>query len=767
VRPAQGRERPIFFEEDHDMRLILFCLCICLGLAVSWPARADLPVPENPLWKPIVDEVYLQEVGSLIKTDHPLNAVAVFDGKAYVGDEKGVWLVDGDALKPVDGPKGGVTRLTALAGALWAAGPKGLWRYDGAQWAALTDDAVTGLCLHNGQVVYASGSGLHAVDGEAAVLLAEAGGAPLLGVTSYGGTLYVHDGRRVGLLERGQIVYDFIADWGTLQRDCAVRDLMAYGSRLYAATDEGLGLLRGMTWYEIRGEDGLCYEDTTCLARGFDDDLWIGTMRGAVRNVAGEYQFFGYPRWIPSDKVNAIACCERAVYIATDGGLGVIAYEPYTLAKKAAYYERWLDEWGQKRLGFIHSIFLIDGEWQREVSDNDVGYSSHYFAAKCFEYAVTGSPDARIAAVDMMRSMKWSEEITPIDGFPARSIYAVGEPCLKAQHGSGGLPAEWHATPDGLWEWKGDTSSDETDAHVYATTLFLRLVANDEERAWATEHLQRLVGHIVDNGFCLRDVDGQPTRWARWDPEYLQTPYGYYARGLNGMEAFNYMTTAFHFTGDPKFSAAKEKLIGWNYFADILRQKLTFPLDNFCHFDDRLAFYSYYPLIMHETDPELKTLWLRSLERSWEIKRIGAAPWFNFIYGALTGNDCEMPRAVGHLREWPLDLRRHSFTNSHRDDLFTPDGYRMYSERPRPFSPRETEPNRWDGDFMRLDGTLGGNVVADPGGWLDAYWMARYYGMVTAPQTTDPELVTVPKRDVQLGAKPYEGPPRPKLRHEQ
>lgn len=74
---------------------------------------------------------------------------------------------------------------------------------------------------------------------------------------------------------------------------------------------------------------------------------------------------------------------DKAVYLATDGGVGIITYEPFTLAKKAAYYERWLEEWGQKRLGFVHSLNLIDGQWVREVSDNDVGYSSHYMAAKC------------------------------------------------------------------------------------------------------------------------------------------------------------------------------------------------------------------------------------------------------------------------------------------------------------------------------------------------------------------------------------------------
>ncbi|MBX7258502.1 MAG: hypothetical protein K1Y02_19220 [Candidatus Hydrogenedentes bacterium] len=738
----------------------------CVLLTAIVPAFADLPIPQNPMWKPVEDEVYLQEVGSLVKSDDALRAVAVFNNTAYVGDTHGVAVVKGESLERIAGPAGAVSKLKVLAGALWATADDGLWKFDGTAFIRVTEQVPADLCEHNGKIVLATNDNLSTLEGSTISPLTEGGHSKLLGVASYGGTVYVHDGKRIGLYARGRIEFDNITDWGTLERGCTIRDMMAMGSRLILATDEGLCVLRGMTWYRTVGEDGLCYEDTTTLARGFDSDLWIGTMRGAIRNVGDAYHYFGHPRWIPNDKVNAIACSKDTAYIATDSGLGIITYEPYTLAKKAAYYERWLNEWGQKRLGFIHALFLINGEWEREVSDNDVGYSSHYLNAKCFEFAVTGDPKVRAEAVDMMKSVKWSEEITSIDGFPARSIYAANEPCAKAQHGSGGLPAEWHATPDGLWEWKGDTSSDETDAQVYETNLFLRLVANDEEKVWATEHLHRVVGHIVDNGFCLRDVDGQPTRWARWDPEYLQTPLGYYARGLNGMEAFNYVTTAFHYTRDPKFSAAKDRLIGWNYFEDILRQKLTFHPGFFTHFDDRLAFYSYFPLILHETDPDLKALWLRSLERSWEVKRIEAVPWFNFIYGALTGNDCETERAVAHLREWPLDLRRHSYVNSHRDDLYTPKGYRAYSERVKPLSPRETEPNRWDGNFMQLDGGNNGTVVADPGGWLDAYWMGRYYGMITAPQTKDKNLTTVPERGLHLGAKPYDGPPRPKLRHE-
>ena len=34
-------------------------------------AAGQLAIPANPLWEPMVDDVYLQEVGSLIDTESP------------------------------------------------------------------------------------------------------------------------------------------------------------------------------------------------------------------------------------------------------------------------------------------------------------------------------------------------------------------------------------------------------------------------------------------------------------------------------------------------------------------------------------------------------------------------------------------------------------------------------------------------------------------------------------------------------------------------
>ncbi|HNT89806.1 MAG TPA: hypothetical protein PKL84_18230, partial [Candidatus Hydrogenedentes bacterium] len=444
---------------------------------------------------------------------------------------------------------------------------------------------------------------------------------------------------------------------------------LSLGSCLYVATDRGVAVLRGMALTALQGKDGLPYEDTTCLARGFDGDLWIGTTRGAIRKTADEFHYFGADHWLPGDRVHDIAAGDRVVYIGTDRGLAVIRFEPYTLLKKAAHFERQLDEWGHKRLGFVHKLYWLDDEngWVREVSDNDGGHTAHYLAAMCFKYAATGDESARAEAVDTFKAMVWLEEITPKEGFIARSIWSVqGDKGQRGRHGSGGLPAKWYPTEDGLWYWKGDTSSDEVNAHIYSVALFHDLVAQGPEKARAATHIARIATHIMDNGWVLRDMDGKPTRWGRWDPEYLLRPYGFEARGLNGMEAQTYMRTAYALTGDDKFEQGYQQLLQWRYHTYTVRQKLTFPPESVVPWDDELAFRCYHPLLTYTTDPDMRSIYLRSLERSWEVMRMQHMPFFNFTYGGLTGNDCKIDRAVKHLREWSLDVVGHSFRNSHR-----------------------------------------------------------------------------------------------------
>ncbi|MBI4559253.1 MAG: hypothetical protein HY706_16835 [Candidatus Hydrogenedentes bacterium] len=747
-------------------RRIAYSILTLVLTGVSISTFADLPIPKNPRWKPVVDEVYLQEVSDRIETEQRLLAVAVLNNTAYVGNHDGVYRVEGDKLVHAGGPRSEIRRLRVLDDALWATGPKGLWRYASGTWTKVATGPYVDVCLHVSDVVVASERTVYRLESEHLTPInRHPARLPIEGVASYGETVYVRHATQVGFIQEGEFNYEDVQDWGHLPLTAITRDMLAVGSRLLAPTDKGLAVLRGMTWNTLTGADGLCYEDTTCVAEGFDGDYWVGTMSGAIRAVKDDFHYFGCDRWIPHEKVNAIACGDKVAYIATDGGLGIISYEPYTLQKKAAWYKRWIDEWGMRRLGFISTLNRADdGRYVRFLSDNDVGWLCHYLDALCFEYAVTGDPAVRAEAVDAFKTVKWSEEVTPIEGFPARAIYAVGEEANLAATGSAGRPSEWNLTADGLWKWKGDTSSDEIASQYFTMAIFYELVAQGDEKALVQEHVQRMTDHIIDNGWVLRDLDGKPTVWARWEPEFIYSPHHTDERGLNSAQALNIIATAKHIVGDTeKYRKAQAQLLEWGYPENTLRTKIVFP--NYTHFDDRLAFLGYFPLLNYETDPRLRAMYVRSLQRGWEIKRFENQTWFNYLYGALTRNDCQNEAAVQHLRDYPLECINYRFTNSHRHDLEVPKGYTNYVTDTRALGPREQGVRRWDRDPLELDGG-GDYAIVDPSSYLDAYWMGRYYGFIKAPTTTDPKLLTVEKRGLQLGAKPYGGPPRPKLRHE-
>lgn len=462
---------------------------------------------------------------------------------------------------------------------------------------------------------------------------------------------------------------DFI-DWGSLP-SYNTRDMLSCGSRLLISTERGLAVLRGAALSVIKGSDGLPIENTTCLTKGFDSDIWIGTANGAVRMLQDDWHYFGADQWLPGKYVNDIAVGERVVYIATDKGISILKYEPYTLLKKAAYYERHIDEWGHKRMGFIHKLYKKGDEWVREISDNDGGNTATYLAAMCYKYAITRDETARKEAVESFNAMIWLQRITPVEGFFARAIWSTtGDKDEMASQGSGGLPAKWYPTKDGKWFWKGDTSSDEVTSHFYAVALFYDLVAEGKEKEMAREHLKRIASYILENGWVLKDMDGKATRWGHWNPEYLLHPYGFVDRGLNGLEALTFMEAAYHVTGDEKFKTGLQQLIAWGYDQNTIRQKNVFPPENIAPWDDDLAFESYNTILRYTTDPDLRSVLLRSLERTWEVKRMDHTPWFNFSYGSLTGNDCESDKAVKYLRDYKLDCIEYNFRNSDRDDLF-------------------------------------------------------------------------------------------------
>ncbi len=472
-----------------------------------------------------------------------------------------------------------------------------------------------------------------------------------------------------------------------------------------------------------------------CATVSPDGDLWFGTPQGVVRWSGGRFEIYAGPRWLPDDRVEALACADDgSILVRTAKGGSRIRFLPMTLEEKAAHYER-LTDTRHRRFGFVIECNLpspgdLDG-WRHGIGDNDGLWTAMYVAAESYRWAVTGDETARERARESLHALLALEERSPVPGFPARALTHRSEERF-GNHPDG----EWHRTDDGEWEWKGDTSSDEIVGHYYAWGIYFDLVADEDDRARIRETVRRVTDHILDHGLHLVDLDGRPTRWGVWAPEELNdSPRWRSERGLNSLEILSHLKVAVHITGEARYAAAAAELIrDHGYALNTVEQKILpgdFPGAEDNHSDDELAFLSYEPLLRYEKDPQLRAIYLASLERSWRIERPERCPLWNFIYGAATGRACDADLAVESLREIPLDLVDWPTRNLHRLDIRRNprDGRAGEPQLLEPLSWRERPLHKWNGNPYRAEGGSGRNEECGTF-WLLPYWMGRYHGLL-------------------------------------
>jgi hypothetical protein len=521
---------------------------------------------------------------------------------------------------------------------------------------------------------------------------------------------------------------------------CAISDAIGH---LWIGARTGLILSDGEGWYlsrEVYSEMPTQpvaelippYGMIRCLAFAPNGDLWAGTPEGACRLRDGRWSYFWGRRWLPDNRVYAIAVdAQNRAWLATERGVACIESRPMTLRQKADHYER-LIALRHNRNGFVTNCDWDDPNdpesWKIEASDNDGLWTALYCAAQVFQYAATKDPAARERARKSMHALLELERLTGIPGFPARSIVRKDETRYYRSTG------EWHESPvDPNYTWKGDTSSDELDGHYFIWAVYYDLCADDAEKERIRGTVRRVTDHLMQNNWRLIDKDGKPTRWAIFNPEALNDdPIWEEERGLNALSILSHLKVAYHITGDAKYQQAYEQLIQkHHYLLNAVTQKMLPPFD-INHSDDQLAFLCYYPLLLYERNPEYRRLWLMSLERSWLIERPERSPLFNFIYGALTGKPCDVEAAVQTLQEWPWDLRNWECRNSHRLDIVldTSKGLREpQSAQIVPYSEREVM--RWNGNPYRLDGGDPlGRREDDGTAFLLPYWMGRYHRLI-------------------------------------
>jgi len=558
-------------------------------------------------------------------------------------------------------------------------------------------------------------------------------------------------------------------------------------SRLWFACPQGVGCFDGK-WALYTGEDGLPYDDFTCLRCGEDGSVWFGTTIGAIRYNGEEWAYRQGKRWLPDDRVNDIAVATNGnAWFATPDGVGAIKYKPMTLAEKAEFYEEEIEKYIKRtEYGYTSEVHLPNpGDKSRVIrtdSDNDGLWTSMYGAGECFAYAATKDPKAKERAKEAFEALRFLSVVTQggeVDqqpGFVARTVVPTTEPDPN-QHEAFTLEGmkrrretldarwkvyypRWPLGKDGKYWYKTDTSSDELDGHFFFYPLYYDLVAEtEEEKERVQEVVRNIADHLIRNDFCLVDHDGTPTRWAVFRPSLLNhDPWWYPERGLNSLSILSYLAVAEYVTGDPRYGVASNTLIAkHSYDMNAMVTKIQYGLGSGNQSDDEMAFMSYYNLIKYTRNEKLRNMIMFSFYNYWILEFPEMNPFFNFAYAehglnaefsdpwgthSLPPWDGWLEDSVETLKGFPLDRLNWAHKNSHRTDIILLPRQAAVEPTERPGHRRghrvngkvlpveERHFNHWNTDPWRLDYGGNGGTLASGTVYLLPYYMGLYHGFI-------------------------------------
>lgn len=453
------------------------------------------------------------------------------------------------------------------------------------------------------------------------------------------------------------------------------------------------------------------------------DRIWRRDPTAAPRD---RNQFFAGRRYLAGDDVTGIASDSRGgIWVRCRNGATHIAMAPMTLEAKAELFEQRIRD-RHTRHGFVASSHLrMPGDLTSNVtesSDNDGLWTAMYAAAECFRYAASGSQTALNNARRAIGAVLMLEGITGRPGFPARSYVDSTE-----ERPRDGL---WYPTPDGKFQWKADTSSDEIVGHflIYGIAWDL-LPPGDPLKPRIAATARRILDHILDHGYNLIDVSGKPTTWGKWSQAYFDTPGGKADSPLNALELLSFLKTAEHITGDPRYAREYSK-VAWDLkYAELATRQLEL-----CHeinySDEELAMLSLYPLLVYEKDERYLKYYRRAADAWWQNISRELNPLWTFIYAlSRPSTKLDWDGAVWTLIRIPLDLIEWNVDNSTRPDIEWERGKDRFDKRQlKTLLPPDERPiGKWNSNVFRAAGGNEGRGEDDGTFFLLPYWMGRYH----------------------------------------
>ena len=494
----------------------------------------------------------------------------------------------------------------------------------------------------------------------------------------------------------------------------------------------------------LAGKGGLPILELTGIAAGPDGRLWLATADGAIcfrpPGSAGvppapdasdreRWFYFWGKRYLADNTVENIVAEPGGAWIRTHTGISHVQFMPYDLEQKCELFEQRIRQ-RHNRYGFVADSQLPragDVTSNRPgPTDNDGLWTAIYVGAECFRYGVTHSPEALRKARASLAALMRLESITGIPGFPARALIHRGD--YRDPDG------EWHWTPDGELEWKGDTSSDELVGHFFAYDVAYDLLPDEADRAAIRPLVGRIAGHLLDHDLKLVGYGGRVTTWGDYTLEYFQTPNEREDKALNSLEILSHLRVAYHVTGQQRFRTEYYRIANELGYLCNVTQGMTETPPEVNYSDEELAFLAWYPLMRVEDDAQMRSRYRQALENFW-YRRIRSEenPLWNYIYAAGTGaKDYAADDALRALERIPLDTVSWTVKNSQRADLPIVPARDRFGEKQAgcAIPPNERPVMKWNGNPFELDGGDDGRSEDDGAFFLLPYWLARFHGLI-------------------------------------
>lgn len=504
---------------------------------------------------------------------------------------------------------------------------------------------------------------------------------------------------------------------------------------IWLGTKEGIYIFDGKgEWLSPKELDFLPKCCVNKIVFSYDATVFVASDTGVYIIDGIKTAYLGKGRYLPADKAVDIAVRNdgREYWIATEKGLVKTELADMLLSEVENYFDSRMKYFNRENFYVDTHAENPSVELEKSVpyiTDNDGLWSALYVGALCYKYACTKEEDIKERAKKAINAILKLENISGIEGFPARAYRRPGE--IGFNNGD----REWHLTRDdiGELEWKGETSSDELVGHYFATSVYYDLVADEDEKRVIAESVKKMTDHLIKHGYTLCDTDGKPTTWSYFGPEALNgEDVWLWEKGINSLELITFLRITQHMTGEEKYgSIANELITRHHYGMNLLLYKMYDAHSN--HIDDLLGILCVLPLWKYETQPDMKKYILLALRRHYEYEKKENNPIFAFIYAHISGECEEIRGAVKTLEEYPLDLFDYEIDNTVRSDIeidTSPEEFGDRAQSKNALQIDERVGGKLSYEAFRLKGGSGKSYCV-PSEWLLGYWLGKYYGFIS------------------------------------